>query len=182
MQTIYLSDLDWAGIDAFARPTWRHAATFQHYCLVDTLVAPGVDASREAMAALIDNPFTPLYRKGDDMEGEPEEQVLFELRPPAVRCIFAPEGQTLFTQGKAYRLGSRRPEDGCEHNPRCAEIRDDQGQWRHFQAEPKNPGVVNTGVTAIGGRNLALFEYLAGDPSPIVSATMTQGSRPGADA
>jgi hypothetical protein len=160
MDTIYLSDLDWVGLDTFARPMWRHRVDGQHYCVVDLLVTPGPDSERVAMSTLMYNPFTQLFRKDDGPEGEPTTEVLFLFRPAAVRCVFAPEGQSLFTVGREYPLGGALHQRGHQHDPRCAELHDDQGGWHPFKAEPKTPGVISTGVTAVGGRSLALFEYV----------------------
>lgn len=160
MIDVYLTDLDWVGIDAFDRPVWKRASDSQHFCLVDTLMDDTPQAPFQAMESLIMNPFTELYAKGKAREGEPSHSVSFRHRVAALRCVYAPQGQGLFSQGKIYGLQPAIHSDVQPHDPRNAEVHDDLGHPRLIRLEPGLPRILHTGVAAPGGRNFAVFEDL----------------------
>lgn len=163
MTAVYLTDLDWVGIDAFDRPVWKRASDGQHFCLVDTLLDDTPQARYQAMEALMLNPFTELYAKCGTREGEPSHPVTFRHRPAALRCVYAPQGQGMFSAGRTYELEPPIHTGVQPHDPRNAEVQDDLGHPRVIRLEPDLPRTFHTGVSAPGGRSFAVFEEVRHD-------------------
>ncbi|NWN81755.1 MAG: hypothetical protein HLX48_01995 [Halomonas sp.] len=127
-QSIFLSDLDWYGVDAWNRPVWQHRGTGAQYCLVDELYDPDDPQARlKAMERLVAYKAS-LYVK----EGEPSHPVHYCRRPGHVRCTKAPAGQDGFTQGGLYEVYPASASTTCWVLPHLFEVRDNLGHWRHM--------------------------------------------------